>query len=181
MITAISQIELNNNSQKLVQELYELYAEKLQAYARRNYHVSEDVALELVYKTIYRIAEVKERYSFDNEHKRAAFVFKTFINLLRNHYRDDKTFEGRNMEVALNDVESPEEQTASDVNPKLRMLQTALDEMEDWERILLLMRGQGIPYKDISKFVSVPEKQLKVYYSRLKARLLKEMNIKLNK
>jgi hypothetical protein len=53
--------------------------------------------------------------------------------------------------------------------------------MEDWERILLLMRGQNIPYSEISKFVHKPEKQLKVYYARLKKKLLEDMNETLNK
>jgi DNA-directed RNA polymerase specialized sigma24 family protein len=48
--------------------------------------------------------------------------------------------------------------------------------MEDWERILLLMRGQDISYSEISKFVHKPENQLKVYYARLKKKLLEDMN-----
>ena len=114
------------------------------------------------------MAEVQNRYSFENEQKRNAFVFKMHINYLRNYYRDNKSFENRNFEVELKDFESAKEEIAADTNPKLNLLQQLLDQMEDWERILLLMRGQDIPYSEISKFVNKPEKQLKVYYARLK-------------
>jgi len=181
MNTAVKEIEINIDSQKVIQELYEVYAAKLMAYTRKNYTVSEDDAMSLVYKTIYRMAEVQNRYSFENEQKRNAFVFKMHINYLRNYYRDNKSFENRNFEVELKDFESAKEEIAADTNPKLNLLQQLLDQMEDWERILLLMRGQDIPYSEISKFVNKPEKQLKVYYARLKKKLLEDMNETLNK
>jgi RNA polymerase sigma factor (sigma-70 family) len=181
MISAIKDIPVNTETQKLIQELYEAYANKLWAYARKNYQVPEDEAMNLVYKTIFRIAEVKDRYSFENEQKRNAFVFKTFINYLRNYYRDNKSFENRHSEIELKDIASPTEDSLMEANPKLKTLQYLLDQMQDWERILLLMRGQGIPYCEISKFVSRPENQLKVYYARLKKKLLEDMNELLNK
>lgn len=181
MNTAIKEIDTHIDSQKVIQEFYQAFAAKLLAYTRKNYNINEDDALSIVYKTIYRMAEVHDRYSFENEQKRNAFVFKTHINYLRNYYRDNKSFENRNFEVELRDFESVNEEVATDVNPKLNMLQQLLDKMEDWERILLLMRGQDMPYSEISKFVHKPEKQLKVYYARLKKKLLEDMNETLNK
>jgi DNA-directed RNA polymerase specialized sigma24 family protein len=181
MITAIKGIELNTDSQRLVLELYEKYSVKLQRYARKNYSISEDDALSLVYKTIYKFAEVRDRYSFEHEQQRSAFIFRTYINFLRNHFRDDRSFEKRNLEVELQDFESPREESLANLDPRLKMLQTLLDAMEDWERILLLMRGQGIPYSQIASFVNRPEKQLKVYYGRLKNKLLRDMNENLKK
>ncbi|MBL7930981.1 MAG: sigma-70 family RNA polymerase sigma factor, partial [Bacteroidia bacterium] len=166
---------------KLVQELYLAYTSRLLAYTRKNYSVPEDDAMNLVYKTIYRIADVYDRYRFDTEKKRSAFVFKTYINYLRNYYRDNKSFENRNFEVELSEFESVNEEAPGHANPKLSLLQHLLDKMEDWERILLLMRGQDIPYSEISKFVNRPENQLKVYYARLKKKLLDDMNEILNK
>lgn len=182
MNIAIKEIDINTESQKLIQELYETYALKLMAYTRKNYYnVPEDDAMNLVYKTIYRIAEVKDRYNFENELKRNAFVFKTHINYLRNYFRDSKSFENRNSEVEFKDFESVKEDASAHGNLKLSVLQRLLDQMEDWERVLLLMRGQGVSYSEISKFVCKPEKQLKVYYSRLKKKLLEDMNETLNK
>lgn len=176
MNTAIREIDIHNESQKLLQELYLAYTSRLLAYTRKNYNLPEDDAMNLVYKTIYRIVEVYDRYSFESEQKRGAFVFKTYINYLRNYYRDNKSFENRNFEVELSDFESVKEETNATSNPKLNVLQQLLDKMEDWERILLLMRGQDMPYSEIGRFVNKPEKQLKVYYARLKKKLLEDMN-----
>jgi len=181
MNTAVKEIYITIDSQKVIQELYEVYAAKLMAYTRKNYNVPEDDAMNLVYKTIYRMADVRDRYSFESEQKRNAFVFKTYINYLRNYYRDNRSFENRNFEVELVDFESAKEESQVDTNPKLNVLQDLLDQMEDWERVLLLMRGQDIPYSEISKFVDKPENQLKVYYARLKKKLLEDMNETLNK
>jgi DNA-directed RNA polymerase specialized sigma24 family protein len=45
--------------------------------------------------------------------------------------------------------------------------------------MLLLMRSQNIPYEEISRHVGKPETQLKVYYQRLKERLMKKLGDKL--
>ncbi|PBQ34155.1 hypothetical protein CNR22_21070 [Sphingobacteriaceae bacterium] len=181
MDTAINEIHITAGSQQVIKELYEVYAKRLLAYTRKNYHLAEDDAMNLVYKTIYRMADVRERYTFENEHKRTAFIFKTHINYLRNYFRDNKSFETRNFEVELKDFVLVGEEQQASVNPKLSVLQNLLDEMEDWERMLLLMRGQNMPYSEIGKFVNKPEKQLKVYYARLKKKLLDDMNDILNK
>lgn len=161
----------------LVRELYKSYANRLLGYTLKNYSISEDDAWNVVYKTIYRIAEIHDRYHFENTSKENAFVFKTHINYLRNYFRDNKSFEHKNKEVTLREEfsDSSEEQTLPK-NQQLVLLQAQLDKLEAWERILLLMRGQGIPYSEIAKFVSKPEKQLKVYYARLKKQLLTDLN-----
>ena len=71
-------------------------------------------------------------------------------------------------------VEEPEEQTTQSIH--LKILQQELDKFEDWQRILLLMRGQDVPYSKIAEFVNRPEKQLKVYYARLKKQLHDQIN-----
>ncbi|MBK6985309.1 MAG: hypothetical protein IPH32_11365 [Bacteroidetes bacterium] len=58
----------------------------------------------------------------------------------------------------------------------LIILQQELEKLEDWQRILLLMRGQDMPYSKISEFVKKPENQLKVYYARLKKQLTENVN-----
>jgi DNA-directed RNA polymerase specialized sigma24 family protein len=59
-------------------------------------------------------------------------------------------------------------------------LKNELDKLEEWERILLLMRGQNMPYGEISKYVDKPERQLKVYYARLKKQMTEKINEQLN-
>jgi RNA polymerase sigma factor (sigma-70 family) len=164
-----------------VKELYEAYAVKLLAYTRKNYDINEDDAMSLVYKTIYRMADVYDRYHFETDQKRNGFVFKIHINYLRNYYRDNKSFEHKNFEVDFTENDLTKNESGEIPNPKLNLLQKLLDKMEDWQRILLLMRGQDMPYSEISKFVNKPEKQLKVYYARLKKQLHMDMNDELNK
>lgn len=170
------------DTQRMVTELYEAYASKLLAYTKKHYSINEDDAMSLVYKTIYRMVEVYDRYSFENEHKRAGFVFKTHINYLRNYYRDNTSFESRHLEVDLTGFDPANDEPATaTAGFALKLLQQHLDKLEDWQRILLLMRGQDMPYSEISKFVNRPEKQLKVYYGRLKKQLLVDMNEELQR
>ena len=57
----------------------------------------------------------------------------------------------------------------------IALLRAELEQLEDWQRMLLLMRSQNIAYSEISKHVGKPETQLKVYYQRLKDRLMKKL------
>ena len=86
-----------------VKMYYESYAKKLLAYTCKNYSVNEDDAWTIVYKTVYKMAEVHDKYKFENEHKQRGFIFKTHVNFLRNYFRDNKSFEHKNLEVELND------------------------------------------------------------------------------
>ena len=176
MNIAIKESQNNIQAQELVKDLYLAYSVRLLNYTLKNYRINEEDARNLVYKTIYRMAETSRNYTFENDQKKTAFVFKTHINYLKNHFRDNKVFENLNFEIDLKEFEQPSAGGAEASNPKLRLLQKLLDKMEDWQRILLLMRGQDIPYSEISKYVDKPEKQLKLYYSRLKHQLMTEMN-----
>lgn len=171
---------LNNN--EVIKSLYELYAKKLLAYTCKNYTIDKDDAWAIVYKTIYKIADVGSHYTFENEQKKSAFIFKTHINFLRNYFRDNKSFEKNNREVELHEnFTDKEQETNPTQNLPLTILQQELEKLEDWQRILLLMRGQDMPYNKISEFVKKPENQLKVYYARLKKQLTDNVNAELEK
>ena len=183
-MSAVNNKHLKDPEQRngLVKALYELYAKKLLAYTSKNYSINEDDAWTIVYKTIYKMADVNDQYTFENEYKRSGFIFKTHINFLRNHFRDVKTFESKNLEVELKDDQaSKTEEESKRENPAMLVLQKELDKLEEWERILLLMRGQDMPYSTIVPFVNKHEDQLKVYYGRLKKKLLENVNIELLK
>ena len=162
--------------------LYESYAKKLLRYTCNNYKISEDDAWTVVYKTIYKMAEVNHKYTFDNRHKQAGFIFKTHINFLRNYFRDRRSFETIHREVEMNEnLILKEEEMPMKENVQLKVLQNELDKLQEWERILLLMRGQEMPYSEISEFVNKPVNQLKVYYARLKKQLTEKVNRELSK
>jgi len=156
--------------------LYNQYGKKLYAYAVKNWNVSEDQAWDLVYKTLYRVIETHKNYTFASEEKFGGFIFKIFINYLRNHYRDSKkkTIEqtADYSEVYNRTADSSGEITS---DPKLAALTEELEKMEDWQRMLLLMRSEGRPYSEIAQYIDKPEEQLKVYYQRLKESITKKM------
>lgn len=148
------------------------------SYAITHWKINEDAAWDLIYKTIYRVLDTFEKYNFETEEKFASFVFRVFINYLKNHYRDTKA----DRMVELTDMETSEvynkknAETVEYSNKQLNTLNEVLDDMEDWERMLLLMRSEGRAYSEIAAFIDKPENQLKVYYQRLKEKLTKKLN-----
>lgn len=164
-----------------VKTLYNTYAKKLLAYTLKNYTISKDDAWTVVYKSIYKIAEKKDVYTFENEQKLRSFLFTTHINFLKNFFRDNKSFESKHREIELADEHAVSAETIGVVeNENLKILQNELDKLEDWQRILLLMRTQDVPYSEIAKFVNKPENQLKVYYARLKKQIHESVNHQLS-
>jgi RNA polymerase sigma factor (sigma-70 family) len=165
---------LKQNREKGIQLLFEWYAKKLQTYAVYKWKTEADVAWDLIYKTIYRVADVVHNYSFDSEEKFASFIFKVFINYLRNQHRDEVHQNAGVKEIELNEYiinnYSPAEESENK-SMAFRLLQQELDLLEDWQRILMLMRSQDVPYKDITHYTGRSEDQLKVYYGRIKKQI----------
>jgi RNA polymerase sigma factor (sigma-70 family) len=161
----------------LIAIIYNRYGKKLYTYAIRSWNLDEDPSWDLIYKTIYKVLDSYSNYKFESEEKFASFVFKIFINYLRNYYRDnksDKAFEFSSMDdVDLSKKESPGQEDSP--NEKMIALNSALEEMQDWERMLLLMRSEGRAYSEIAIYIDKPENQLKVYYQRLKEQLTKKL------
>lgn len=165
-------------------DVYNKYGRKLYGYAIAKWKVTEDEAWDMVYKTIDKTIETHDRYTFESEEKFASFIFKIFINFLRNHYRDTKSKrletvsfeEGVEYTNQENDHLNEEEETES-INMKL--LQEELSKLEDWQRVLLLMRAQNYSYEEISEIIKKPADQMKVYYLRYKQKILKSINDKL--
>lgn len=164
----------------LLGEIYNRYGKKLYAYAIRTWNVTEDEAWSLIYKTLYKVIDTLGNYTFETEEKFASFVFRIFINYLRNHYRDTKAkedgFSTTDLEKAEGQISRSQQQTETVVNPKLQALDEELDKMEDWQRMLLLLRSEGMAYNQIATFIDKPENQLKVYYQRLKEQLTKRLH-----
>jgi RNA polymerase sigma-70 factor (ECF subfamily) len=174
---------------EFVAQLYSRYGRKLYAYAIKNWNVTEDQSWDLVYKTLYKVIDSYKNYKFENEEKFAAFIFKVFINYLRNHYRDHKKQNEKLQVAEISPVElqnradsdrpdnsrSNGDGTDAPADPRLAALTEELEKMEDWQRMLLLMRSEGRPYSEIARYVQKPEEQLKVYYQRLKEAITKKM------
>lgn len=173
---------LKENRDEGIKLLFELYAKKLQGYAINKWKTEPDTAWDIIYKTIYKVADVVNQYQFESEEKFASFIFKIFINYLRNQFRDTNTLNAGIKEVELSDyVINNYSPTAGSENKsiELNLLQYELDKLEDWQRILLLMRSQDVPYAEISKYTGKSEDQLKVYYGRLKKQISEKIANKL--
>lgn len=155
-----------------IARLYTGYGKKMYAYARHTWKMDEDGAWTLIYDTLYKVADTVERYTFETEEKFGSFIFKIFINLLRNHYRDTRKEREGMMITSLDDemqaIPSVSAESDHGTNLRISVLQKELEKLEDWQRILLLMRSDGRPYAEIAEYVQKPEDQLKVYYQRLK-------------
>lgn len=156
-----------------MQQAYEKYGKKLYGYAVSVWNMDEDASWDLVYKSLYRAADTVGNYTFENEERFGGFLFRIFVNYLKNHLRDHP----RNQTVPLNENLSYAEASPSEAeNPTHLAIRSELDKMEDWQRILLLTRSQGMSYSDIEKYTGKPSDQLKVYYGRLKKRLEKVLS-----
>lgn len=84
-----------SNKKWLLEELYQTYGRKLYGYATTSWKLDKDTSWELIYKTLYKVIDTQEQYHFDHENKLAAFIFRVFINHLRNYYRDNKKLSER--------------------------------------------------------------------------------------
>jgi len=172
-------IIIKEKRQKSVEIFYRRYGKKLLAYAIKNWNTDEDTAWELIYKTFDAIIEKINRYSFDSEKKFSSFVLSIFLNNLRNHLRNQKKnisfISDSNMDNHANISNAEEDMEDSE---QMTDLKNALAELQDWERMLLLLRAQKMPYADIANYVDKPKEQLKVYHARLKQKITVQLNQK---
>mgnify|MGYP001610837835 FL=1 len=124
---------------------------------------------------------VGDTYTFADENRFTGFVFKVFTNYLRNHYRDQKnknivTTELLEKHEKVNDAGLEQQEDAEKQSPLMQCLQRVLQALDDWQRIVLLMRAQDYPYEAIATYVNRPASQLKVYHLRLKKTVTDKTN-----
>ena len=184
--------------------IYARYGRKLFSYACTSWHLDEDTSWELVYETLYKTIEKIDDYEFSTEKKFGSFLFTIFCNNLRRHYRDTRkreerlsfaTFNEQNFEQSKSNPELATERAVMDhmVNASLdayhqpesssdslmKIMEECLGKLEDWERILLLLRSQDMPYNEVANYVNKPADQLKVYYQRAKTKLERLIELEL--
>lgn len=173
--------EIRKKDKEAIKVLYNHYGKKLYGYAVSKWNLNEDDAWELIYKTLYKILEVIDKYTFETESKFNGFIYQVFINNLRNDYAGKKS---RQVDVIkleekhdkeLSEKEEQAEEHTPD-NPYMKCLKKSLEQLEDWKRVLLLMKAQNFSYEEISKYVDKPGEQLKVYHLRAKQVLTDKVN-----
>jgi RNA polymerase sigma factor (sigma-70 family) len=170
---------IRKKKKKGLELFYQRYGKKLLAYAVQRWDTDEDTAWEFVYLTFDKIAKNIKKTSFASEEKFASYVLVTFLNLLRNHFRDTSKQVRLVPEDHIERFENVvEEEEAELESVDMTLLKAELEKLEDWERMLLLMRAQKMSYPEISKFVNKPTDQLRVYYQRLKKKVMQNINAK---
>lgn len=189
---------LRERREAAVEVIYARYGKKLYSYAVSSWRLDEDTSWEIVYETLYKAIEKIDNYEFSSEKKFGSFLFTIFCNNLRRHYRDTRkreerlsfsTFNEQNFEASKSDPELRTERQVqeqmveasieayrgpeSGSDSLMQIMEACLGKMQDWERILLLLRSQDMPYGEIARYVSKPADQLKVYYQRARIKLEK--------
>jgi len=163
---------LHKDPKEKLEFLHRSYASLLLAYAQKNWNINEDDLWDIIYQSLFKVSEVWLKYNLESEKQLKSFLFKVFINGLKNHFNRSKNQEHENIDSLKDALNEKEEASESQ---ELITLKDILDGLEEWERILLHLRSQGLPYAEISQYVDKEEKQLKVYYQRLKAKVKLKM------
>ncbi len=171
--------------------LYKRYGLPLYNYAIKAWKLDEDASWDIVYRVLFGIVGKLGDYKFNSEPQFRNMLYTIFNHELINYYHKTKRIEQRLKILSYDDQLSDQSLHSIDNhltefwddpdrrNPLIEILQNLFDELEEWERILLHQRLMGESYKDISQFIDKPENQLKVYYSRVKAKIESQMFQKL--
>lgn len=166
-------------SKEFLSELFERYGQQLYLFCTKRWKIEEDAVWDLIYKTLYKIMDVKDKYQFESKEKFQGFLFTTFINYVKNYFRDNKAqlnFHISEINEEITQISAgTSEESPSTGNQYMIALTEVLEELEDWQRILVLMRSDGCSYSEIAKFIDKPENQLKVYYQRIKEQITKKI------
>lgn len=176
--------------------LYERYGKPFCSYAMKRWGLTEDEALEVIYKTLETLILKLPEYDFGSQAMFDGFLFKVFINFLRQKHRERRTkqlpqieFFDLEQEFKLpGDVQDALSQQAfSDYystenleSVQLKILKASLNQLEQMDRDILLLRAQNYSYDEIAIMLGTENNQLKVKHHRAKRKLMdlfNEMNI----
>jgi RNA polymerase sigma-70 factor (ECF subfamily) len=142
------------------ERLFEEYGQAFYAYCIKSWQFSEDEAWEVVYKTLEVLILKLDHYQSEFDR----FLYKVLINFLRQQYRSKKFQETKGTvyvdfnaesgganefvqylnEAAFFAFNEPE----NAVNPALQQLHTILENFDQTDRDLLLLRAQNYSYEE---------------------------------
>ena len=188
---------IGNKDPKGLEELYQAYGSRFYAYAVQRWHLTEDEAWGVVYKTLETLVLKLSNYQFQSQALFEGFLFKVLVNFLRQHFRSKRSnHQGEIDFVDLNNEEEMPYQISKQIsksafsdyyktetveNPALVMLNEALSKLEPHEKDILLLRAQNYSYDEIAGLLGIDNNQLKVKHHRAKQKLLNLINESQNK
>jgi len=191
--------KIKNKDRSGLEALYNQFGQKFYVYAVKKWRLNEDESWEVVYQTLDTLILKLSGYDFESEKHFQNFIFKVFINYLRQKFRYNRnrqlqltetlSFDGHselgNGDETINELPlfddniRPFEEyytTGLIENPKLIALKKALSELSETERDILLLRAQNYSYDEISSMLKIENKQLKVKHHRSKVKLIQLLN-----
>ncbi len=179
---------IGDKDPKGLEELYQAYGSRFYAYAVQRWHLSEDEAWEIVYKTLETLVLKLSNYQFQSKAFFEGFLYKVFVNFLRQSFRTKRS--SQQNEIEFFDLNDEDElpiylskqigkaaftdyyKTETVDNPVLVILNDALDKMDEIDRDILLLRAQNYSYEEIAHLLKIDNNQLKVKHHRAKQKLL---------
>ena len=181
---------ISKKDRKGLEALYVSYGDKFYGYAITKWKLNEDQAWEVIYKTLDTLVLKLSEYSFESKAHFENFIFKVFINYLRQYYRNNCKNQQNVLYIDMSnhsaendsevmdfkiDTQSLAEyyQSESLENSKLLALKEALKKMDEIDSDILLLRAQNYSYDEIASMLNIENEQLKVRHYRAKQKLAK--------
>ena len=185
--------QLNQPTNKLLEWLYEQYARRWYGIATARWGLDPDSAWEVIYKTLDILLAKRHALPTDPPAYFDNYLFKVFINNLRQCLREqsrrNETFRlvplttdpaddlGNMGELAVSDETFAELLTEEETTqPLLTQLEQALAQIDETDRSLLLLKAQAFSYDEIAQMLGIENKQLKVRHFRAKQKLIQFFN-----
>jgi len=183
--------QIGNKDSRCLDSLYNTYGKKFYDYCVRKWHLSEDTAWEVVYRTLETVIQKASAYRFDSEAHFNNFLFKVLVNFLRQEYRKrqagnpelefvDLNTEGGTSGIIQNRITKAsflEYYKEESAEPKLLLvLKEALKQLLPVEKELLLLKAQNYTYDEIAEILGIENNQLKVKHHRAKQKLITILN-----
>lgn len=186
---------IKSKDPKGYEALYLLYANKFFGYAVDKWLFSEDDAMNVVYQTLETLVLKISNYEFESKAHFENFIYKVFTNFLRQQFRQNRKKQQEISFATLPEIELDSQgeshdfskiessfsvdafdeyyQTEASDNPKLILLEMALEKLDKSDKEILLLRAQNFSYDEIAAMLGIENNQLKVKHHRAKSRLLK--------
>jgi RNA polymerase sigma factor (sigma-70 family) len=179
--------------------LFESYGQNLYGFTINHWHLNEDESYDVLYKTLEIVGKVITRYEFSSENHFVNWLFKihknNILQLLRSKRSKEKlelpvnfqnweneVKELENEDLNLQDFKStidslsiinPYENTPT-TNHLMVAMQKALQQLDETDRELLLLRMSNYSYEEIAGMLGIENNQLKVKFNRAKAKVEKK-------
>lgn len=178
--------------------LFEGYGQQLYGFAVTHFHIDEDEAYDVLYRTLEIVGKVITRYEFTSESHFANWLFKIHKNNILQLLRAKKSKDVQLQSVSFYDwqIEAKswdEDFELEDFKPVIDKLsginayesspgqnqlmvamQKALQLLNEIDRDLLLLRMNNYSYDEIARMLGIENNQLKVKFNRAKAKVEKK-------